>query len=320
MLEPLISTIKTLQERIEAHGVTLRDNEIRTRMSLVDPLLVALGWDTSDPAVVLPEYAVSGRADYALLREDGRPAAFIEAKKLGEPLDGHRMQMLNYSNAAGVDTAGLTNGDDWELYSVFERGPLSERLLLQTTILSSDIHRCALEFLLLWRPNIGVGRPISARSPVLATLPNELSSSVLTKAQPEPELTTRANPTEELHWIPLSQINPRSGDTPPRAIRFERGPEIQIKSWVRILIETVEWLCAGGQLIAADCPVEAGRNRNLVATEPVHRHGREFRNSHQTRNGLFLECNYSSKNCIDLSRFLLRRFGIREEVIELVSP
>ena len=155
MLEPLISTIKTLQERIEAHGVTLRDNEIRTSMSLVDPLLVALGWDTSDPAVVLPEYAVSGRADYALLREDGRPAAFIEAKKLGEPLDGHRMQMLNYSNASGVDYAGLTNGDDWELYSVFERGPLSERLLLQTTIHSSDIHRCALEFLLLWRPNIG---------------------------------------------------------------------------------------------------------------------------------------------------------------------
>ena len=53
-------------------------------MALIDPLLSALGWDTSDPGLVLPEYSSdssSGRADYALLRPDGRPAAFIEAKK-----------------------------------------------------------------------------------------------------------------------------------------------------------------------------------------------------------------------------------------------
>ncbi len=73
----------------------MQDNETRTRMALIDPLLIALGWDTSDPALVIPEYASNGRADYALLGSDGNPAAFIEAKRLGEGLKTHRMQMLN---------------------------------------------------------------------------------------------------------------------------------------------------------------------------------------------------------------------------------
>lgn len=71
-------------------------------MALIDPLLRTLGWDVFDPEVVTPECKVGeGRADYALLRADGRPAAIVEAKKLGEALSSHRMQMLNYANMSG---------------------------------------------------------------------------------------------------------------------------------------------------------------------------------------------------------------------------
>ena len=67
---------------------SLRANETRTRMALIDPLLQALGWDVSDPEVVTPEYDVSGaRAPTTrLLRPDGKPAAIVEAKHLGEAL------------------------------------------------------------------------------------------------------------------------------------------------------------------------------------------------------------------------------------------
>ncbi len=176
LLEPLVATIQNLKRSIEAHETSLRENEIRTRMALIDPLLSILGWDTSDPELVLPEYTVSGRADYALLKPDGRPAAFIEAKKLGEPLEQHRMQMLNYSNAAGVDYAGLTNGNQWEFYSVFERGTLDQRLLLQTNIVSANPYHCALGFLLLWRPNLASGDPTKAPVPALAPLPVDTPS------------------------------------------------------------------------------------------------------------------------------------------------
>ena len=111
LLDDLTGVIETLRERIQSHGDALRENETRTRMALVDPLLQALGWDVSDPAVVTPEFKVSGGwADYALLRPDGPPAATVEAKKLGEPLASHRMQMLNYANASGIDFAALTDG------------------------------------------------------------------------------------------------------------------------------------------------------------------------------------------------------------------
>ena len=130
MLDDLVNVIETLQRRIRSHGETLRENEIRTRMALIDPLLQALGWDTADPAAVRPEYNVGGlRADYALLTRDGTPAATVEAKKLGESLEPHRKQMVTYANMATIRYAGLSDGDRWELYKVFQEVPFEDRPL-----------------------------------------------------------------------------------------------------------------------------------------------------------------------------------------------
>ena len=91
-LDDLVGCIEVLKERMRSYRAALEENETRTRMALIDPLLCALGWDVSDPGVVAPEYRVGGGwADYALLRPDGEPAATLEAKKLGESLGAHRM-------------------------------------------------------------------------------------------------------------------------------------------------------------------------------------------------------------------------------------
>ena len=47
-LDDLVHVIETLQQRIKDHGDSLRQNETRTRMALIDPLLQALGWDVAD--------------------------------------------------------------------------------------------------------------------------------------------------------------------------------------------------------------------------------------------------------------------------------
>ena len=179
LLDELVDVIETLQRRIRDHGPNLRENETRTRMALIDPLLRVLGWDVSDPSVVTPEYSVSGRwADYALLGPDGRPVATVEAKKLGEPLAQHRMQMLNYSNASGVEYAGLTDGDHWELYEVFQRGQLEDRRILDVSIATTPAHECALRLLLLWRPNLASGRPMAANEPIFDRLFNVEAAAV----------------------------------------------------------------------------------------------------------------------------------------------
>ena len=170
LLDELVGVIETLKQRIRTHGATLRTNEIRTRVALIDPLLVALGWDVSDPALVTPEYTVGeGRADYALHGSESIPAAMVEAKRLGHALnDDERMQMLNYANARGVRHAAVTDGDVWEFYEVFKQAPLEDRRLLNLRIANTPAHELALQLLLLWRPNLASGQPVSANQPVLS--------------------------------------------------------------------------------------------------------------------------------------------------------
>ena len=165
-LETLVCVIESLQERIHRDGETISSNEIRTRAALVDPLLNALGWDTTDPRGVIPEYAAGGGvADYALLKVmpgGNTPViAFIEAKRLHEPLKPHRAQMLTYANMSGVKYAGLTNGDCWELYEVFKEAPLDERRIVDVSLLRERAVDCAVKLLPLQWPSPETGGPFS---------------------------------------------------------------------------------------------------------------------------------------------------------------
>ena len=69
---------EVLKERMQTHRAALEENEMRTRVALIDPLLCALGWDVSDPAMVMPEYKIDNKpVDYALFRPNGKPAVTL---------------------------------------------------------------------------------------------------------------------------------------------------------------------------------------------------------------------------------------------------
>ena len=257
-LDDLVARIELLQARIRSHKAALRENETRTRMALIDPLMHALGWDVSDPGVVRPEYKVSGGwADYALLRPDGLPAATVEAKKLGDSLASHRMQMLNYANAAGIDYAGLTDGDHWELYNVFKPVPLEEKRILEVSITDDPAHESALKLLLLWRPNLESGQPVAA------------SASILVKG-PRPPPPPPPPPPD---WVALSEYSPPANTQCPAAIRFWDGSERTLSHWNEILFFTVEKLYTEGLLTVGDAPIIKSKEKYIVHTEPVHPSG-----------------------------------------------
>lgn len=272
LLDDLVACIELLQERIRSHGPSLRANETRTRMALIDPLLHVLGWDVSDPAVVTPEYDVSGaRADYALLGPGGKPAATVEAKRLGEALESHRMQMLNYANASGIDYAGLTDGDRWELYAVFERGQLADRRILDVSIANGPAHELALKLLLLWRPNLASGRqPTAASEPILGDAPPPPA------AKPAAVEEAPAPQPAEPGWVPLSEYNPPTRTPCPVAIRFRAGTERTLTHWYELMTSVAEQLYADGRFTVTDMPIAGGGARNCVHTEPVHRTGKPF--------------------------------------------
>ena len=83
LLGGLVQTIETLQKRIKEHGSHIGAYESRTRVTLINPMLSALGWDVDDPsAVEIEPKTDEGWADYALLGSNGKPVIFVEAKKL----------------------------------------------------------------------------------------------------------------------------------------------------------------------------------------------------------------------------------------------
>ena len=151
----LVKAVEESQEVIRGHSLAVDSSEARTRMALIDPVLSALGWRTSNPAEVLAEYAVdAGRADYALLRSGTRKTevlAFVEAKKLGEPLASHREQALRYATTAGVQFAALTNGDSWELYGLGGGAP---RRMLNISLRARSARSCATQLLALRRESL----------------------------------------------------------------------------------------------------------------------------------------------------------------------
>ena len=323
-LDDLVSVIETLQQRIRDHGPTLRENETRTRMALIDPLLTALGWDVSDPALVTPEYNVSGRwADYALLRPDGQPAATIEAKKLSESLASHRMQMLNYSNASGVEYAGLTDGDHWELYEVFQRGQLEDRRILDVSIANMPAHELALKLLLLWRPNLASGQPVAAEEPIFTVGATPTSELEPARSAAEPTMSPLANAVSPGDgWVVLSSIIVETGDKSPKAVRFPDGHEHQMRSWIQLVGHTVGWLSSKALLAEGNVPIASSNKRFIVHTEPIHPTGKRFnQRNFITGTPFVIEGNTSSKAAVSNAKKLLSHCGIDPATVHLqVEP
>ena len=146
----LVSVIESLQEQIKRDHATIGANETRTRNTLIDPLLKALGW--ADSSVITPEYIIrygprAVVADYALHAPGQRaqPIAFIEAKRMRQDLNDEHRNRYAYKYKAGVKYAALTNGDCWELYKVFEEAP--PQVVLEVSIRRESAYDCAVQLL-----------------------------------------------------------------------------------------------------------------------------------------------------------------------------
>ena len=306
LLKSLVETIELLKTRLDEHGADLRASETRTRMALINPMLAALGWNPADPSLVMPEYVLDTtkeRADYALIRPDGKPAAILEAKRLGESLETHRMQMLNYANSDGVDYAGITDGNFWQFYSVFERRSIIDRRIINISISNDMVHEIALHMLALWHPNLESDKAASVSKPIL------LRSNLI----PEPISTPKAaddgkNFTSRvsIDWLPMDQVIPIPKQTPPEAMKLPNGHEVAIKYWGEILIQTAIWLSNNGHLTRGNVPIPSSKKRYIVNSQPIHPNGNSFIGEFKVPNAsVFVEKNVSASRAIDHAKKLL---------------
>ena len=309
MLDDLVEVIETLKSRIDEHRSVLQGNEAQTRMSLIDPLLRALGWDTADPLLVRPEYVVGGRrADYALLNPQREVVVFLEAKNLGENLAGHRSQVVAYASELGIRFPALTNGNDWEVYDNSQLVPIDQRRILNLSITGTDAAKCALQFLLLWRPNLASGQPIEASEPIMGTEPQTPANSVSAQTSVVSE-----SYSPDPGWITLKDVNaePSAGRIRPTSIRFPTGEERSIRIWLDFLTEVAEWLVREGALTAGKCPVpdKVYSDVYVINVQPKHPDDSAFARQRTLSNGLFLYSWGGAETYVRRSILLLEYFS-----------
>jgi hypothetical protein len=127
-------------------------NEASISQGIVLRLLNALSWNTFDPSIVWPEYALKGRrVDFALCHPPRRPVVFIEVKQVGQGAEAER-QLFEYAFHVGVQLAILTTGQEWHFFLPAERGDYDERRVYLLDLVERSIEesvdrlRCYLDY------------------------------------------------------------------------------------------------------------------------------------------------------------------------------
>ena len=299
-LESLLQLVETLKGRIEIHRDVLSRSEMLTRYALIDPLLRELGWDTSDPTMVIPEYrSGSGSADYALV-SDGRPAMMIEAKKLGTRLQDASGQGIQYCLIEGTPYFTLTDGGRWEIYETHRPVPIDEKRAVEFDLMNQSTAEVCLKALALWRASVQSGRAVAAQQPILVP-----------KDGPSPPPVPP--PYEDGDgWTSLSDLDPGLGSAPPSEIAFPDGSHSSIRYWADIPAEAARWLTENRILTAAHCPIHSPSVRNrstrhLLATSPSHPDGGHMRS--REVNNLYLGINYRASDQVRNTRVIINHVG-----------
>ena len=288
-LESLLKLADTLKERACVHRETLSASETLTRYALIDPLLRELGWDTADPAAVIPEYtSPSGRADYALMSA-GKPAIMVEAKKLGTPLrDNVLTQVLNYCTSEGTEYCAVTDGARWDIYKTFIPNTEPDQRRIVAIDLSADSPASVcLKALALWRPSVEAGLVEPAQTPAIGIDNSDDGATQPMNGNP---------PLPDGDWRRFSDTGYAKGQKPTELL-FPDNTRTALKGWFSLLVETTRWLSSNGHLTKAHCPImpkRAGVKRYIVHAKPVHSDGKDFMEPSEV-NGLHVDKNNQVK-------------------------
>ena len=314
--------------------------------------------DTSQVRPEFPLGGRNRVADYAMLHETGRPQFFVEAKNLDTPINKDSSaveQAINYTIRSDCEYVVVTNGDTWEAYRPRASGELQERRTTAFRIADEDRRSTVMGMLWLWRwrwesaepvdppavdlpviPSAPVAPPPHVEYPTPSAQPTAPSPPVeYTAPPPQTEPTppsdvsashqggSNAAPTTSLDQVPpgvpLSELNPGSGNNPPQFMVFPDGAKKDIGKWNRIQVVTVEWLAETGRLKEPDCPLTGPHGSYLVHTTPYKRNGTLINKRRQVKQ-YWIDLDYIADRQVRRAILILNAVGVDPASVFVSSP
>ena len=117
-------------------------NEENTKVTLINPVLCALGWPVGNPDEVSFEFKLKSSdnpVDYALLIV-GRitPILVVEAKALGQNLEGWADKIMGYAGTCGATWVVITNGDEYRIYNATVPVPFEQKLFRKVSLTDAN--------------------------------------------------------------------------------------------------------------------------------------------------------------------------------------
>lgn len=134
MMTDLLQFIQWLKTKLETDPSFCVGKEEHVKTSIINPVLMRLGWEVENPSYVFLEYSprrYSGRVDYGLLipERDNKLQCVIEAKARGANLNSFEDQLFKYISSEVPWLAILTDGRKWRFYSPRALGKYEQSLV-----------------------------------------------------------------------------------------------------------------------------------------------------------------------------------------------
>ena len=326
LLKPLTDALALVNDRITNFAREFTNNELQTRLSLVDPVLKALGWDPQDPIAVKVEYPVpqrkrnNMRVDYALLDSKREPVAFIEAKKLGTDLGPAHHQLFEYAVGKTVPYAVATNGADWAIYKQEQTGTdFHSKRLLAVSIRDQSPTVTAIKLLSLWRGLLTSQSSIDQIAPAMDSLiaatsadEDNLISPVDASSGPDSQLNengqfVQSSAERSRIEATLSTATEASNNGfKLRELVLPDNTVINCKAFAAMLRAVIEWLHRTNRL-DVELPWNTRRTRTgtVLNSEPHQANGKRMRRCQIIEGNLYMNTNLIKSDSCQIAMELL---------------
>jgi hypothetical protein len=319
-LSALCETLKLVKSSAENYREQLQRNEAVTRAVLIDPVLRALGWEVANPAMVEVEKPItspgkSGVLDYHLNAE--KPI-IIEAKKLGEPLENHFIQLVGYAYTLGIENLFITDGLKWSHYINFspsnqepvkriDLGQLEESELTKAAAYFVETLDAALFAPEPQKVEDVIQQKYNSLERKLLDMERLISGIVSGNSTPVVVEPFQENSLEP--WLLLDGSWDAKKKKPSK-FRMPNGHIVDVRSWTQILMEACKYCLTENQELFRQLPIadRTGRATKLISTTmpPSNLNSDSFIIGDET---LYVCTNYSANDCVANVGFMFGKLG-----------